>query len=73
MGLSEGSPVLSSPNGWEPATSTHVSKAHDGGAAEAPENGGIARPMHYALLPRGRLSDQVVAGTVVGEIMQIGG
>ena len=58
--LSEGSPVPSSPCGWEPGTSTHVSAAHDGGAVGAPENGGIARPLHYALLLRRRLSDEVV-------------
>ena len=62
VGLSEGSLVPASPCGWEPGISTHVSAAHDGDAAGAPKNGGVARPIHYALLSRGRLSDQVVGG-----------
>ena len=52
VGLNEGSPVLFSPCGREEGTSTHVSVAHDDGAAGAPENGGIARPLQYALRSR---------------------
>ena len=60
VGSIEGSPVPSRPGGWEPGTSTHVSSEHDVGASGAPENGGIVRPLHYALLSSGKLSDQVV-------------
>ena len=62
MGLTEVSPVPSSPRGWEPGTSTHVSAAHNGGADGTANNGGIARQVSHALLSRGRLSDQAFGG-----------